>query len=367
MSNRFRPGAELLEGRAVPAALTPTGALPASPEPLFAVGADSGGAPHVRVFTGSGRELYSFYAFDPAFLGGVRVATADFTGDGFEDVAVGAGPGAPGGHVKVWDGRTGEELLSFFAFDGFVGGVFLGTGDVTADGTVDLLVGAGPGGPPHVKVYDGATGTEARSFIAGNPALRGGVYVAGGDVTGDGAADIAVATGRFNPQFIDIYDGRTLQLVRSFRGYDETKSDDVDFEDLGPFALDAARQSGAPQYRRIVEGIYLATMADLDGDGALDLPTGRVLGEDPEVRVFGTREDDGEGEERDVSFDGGDDDDDVYGARPIGKDLNGDGRAELIVGAGPGSSQVVVYDGRSGDELYRFDAFAGFAGGVTVG
>ncbi len=39
-----------------------------------------------------------------------------------------------------------------------------------------MVTGAGPGGGPHVRVFDGATGAELMSFLA-YPA--GGVFVAG--------------------------------------------------------------------------------------------------------------------------------------------------------------------------------------------
>src|SRR5207244_5509526 len=44
---------------------------------VFATGADAGGGPHVKVFSGSGRLLASFFAYDQNFHGGVRVATGD--------------------------------------------------------------------------------------------------------------------------------------------------------------------------------------------------------------------------------------------------------------------------------------------------
>ena len=40
------------------------------------------------------------------------------------DAIVGAASaGTPGGHVKVFSGADGSELMSFFAFPGFMGGV----------------------------------------------------------------------------------------------------------------------------------------------------------------------------------------------------------------------------------------------------
>src|SRR5439155_6319235 len=127
----------------------------------------SGAGPHVKVFEGDdGSLLASFFAFAPNFTGGISVGAGDVNGDGRADVIVGAGPGA-GPHVKVIDGTKlgqvladgqiadGALLASFFAFaPGFRGGVSVAAADVNADGRADLVVGAGPGAGPHDKDID---------------------------------------------------------------------------------------------------------------------------------------------------------------------------------------------------------------------
>jgi hypothetical protein len=81
----------------------------------------------VRVFSGAtGAELQSFFAYVSAFTGGVRVAAGDVDNDGFADIITGAGPGG-GPHVRVLHGQTLAELRSFFAYvPAFTGGVFVG-------------------------------------------------------------------------------------------------------------------------------------------------------------------------------------------------------------------------------------------------
>ena len=76
--------------------------------------------------------------FDAFFHGGVRVATGEFTGDGFPDVVVAAGPGG-GPRVRILDGHTGNQISgplgSFFAYDqSFNGGVNVAVADVDGDG-----------------------------------------------------------------------------------------------------------------------------------------------------------------------------------------------------------------------------------------
>src|SRR5207249_4020231 len=139
--------------------------------------------------------IRSFFAYGPAFTGGVYVAVGDVTGDGRPDIITGAGEGG-GPHVKVFDGVTGAEVRSFFAFNaGFTGGVRVAAADVDGDGTADIVCAAGPGGGPHVIVFSGATGAVIRSFfaydinarfgvnvaaaVALHPRLLGGLYVSG--------------------------------------------------------------------------------------------------------------------------------------------------------------------------------------------
>src|SRR5262249_58835834 len=56
----------------------------------------------------------------------------------------------------------------------FGGGVRVAAADVNGDGFMDIVTGAGPGGGPHVKVYSGKDGSLLRSFYAYEPTFAGG-------------------------------------------------------------------------------------------------------------------------------------------------------------------------------------------------
>jgi hypothetical protein len=62
-------------------------------------------------------------AFDPAFRGGVNVASADVNGDGRDDII--ASPASAGGpEVLSLDSLSGNPLDSFFAFNpDFINGI----------------------------------------------------------------------------------------------------------------------------------------------------------------------------------------------------------------------------------------------------
>jgi hypothetical protein len=225
--------------------------------------AGPGGGPHVKAFDGvSGAEVRSFYAYSPAFAGGVNIAVGDFNLDRVADIVTGAGPGG-GPHVRVFDGRTLGELASFYAYDPrFAGGVSVAAGDLTLDGFADIATGAGPGGGPHVKVFDTRTGfVEIQSFFAFDATNTRGVNVALGDINLDGRADLTTAFASPVPQtrttFLTSGTGTaTLPAVVSFTQNPFLPSTFT--RPLDPFA-DVA----------FAGGIRVAS-ADVDGDNRAD-------------------------------------------------------------------------------------------------
>jgi hypothetical protein len=221
--------------------------------PDIITGAGPGGGPHVEVFDGTklwmtqangelapAAVLASFYAYDANFRGGVHVAAGDVTGDGHADIVTGAGAGG-GPHVKIFDGISLATMASFYAYaPTFHGGVNVAVGAVAGAGTMDVITGAGAGGGPHVKVFNGTALMEGglaaaaamadplKSFFAYAPTFTGGVSVAVGAVTAAGTADIVTGAGPGGSPHVKAFDGDTLTQVASFYAYAPTFTGGVD-------------------------------------------------------------------------------------------------------------------------------------------
>ncbi len=280
-----------------PAAVPPLPWVPLAPgEAVVAAGRGEGQAPVVSVYNAAGAEVNRFLAFDPGFAGGVRVATADVTGDGVLDIVAGAGSGgAP--VVKVFSGADGAEVASFFAFEpAFRSGVNVAAADLDGDGVAEIVAGAGGGGGPVVTVYHGGDFAEVARFFAYEPSFRGGVYVAAGNVASVGPAIVTGGGAGGGP------------VVKAFR--------------LGGATPVLSYLAYAPQDRT---GVVVA-VADLDGDGTGGVVTAPAAAE-PHVRVV----DPDTGIERSSFFAPG-----VGFGLDLGV-LHVEGRDVLLIGSGTGA------------------------------
>jgi hypothetical protein len=127
-------------------------------------------------------------------------------------------PGVGGGPlVEVWALGTGGLSMqsAFNAYDPtFVGGVFVAIGDVNGDGALDVITGSGTA--PHVEVISGSNGSLMNSFMAFDSRFVGGVRVAVTDLNQDGRSDLIVAPGPSGGTENRILDALSLSAIDDF-------------------------------------------------------------------------------------------------------------------------------------------------------
>lgn len=158
--------------------------------------------------------LGNLIAFGVGFRGGVRVAAGDIDGQPGDELIVGAGPGS-NPTVKVFS-EDGQLVRSVQAYGrGFTGGVWVGAGDVDGDGNDDIITGPGAGRGPTVKVFDGNDNSVLATFDAFARSFRGGVPVAAEDINNDGRADLVATAGLGVLARVAVFDGQTLQRLTS--------------------------------------------------------------------------------------------------------------------------------------------------------
>ena len=261
------------------------------------------------------------------------VAPGDLDGDGRDDVVVLA-PGGAGAVGVVRGGWTGDLPLD----DGdglLLGAVGLDSvaavGDLDGDGNPDLAVGSlsESGGAGAVWVWtaplDGVASTGALPIrLDGDAGWAAGVVGGGGDVDGDGHADLLVAA----PDEGDVY------LVH------------------GPVSAAAALSSRGTEIRGAGSGVSaLKIVGDLDGDGLDDVivgspnrsSTGRAWVLSGPVSAAPSMT------EADATISGVAGEDRFGAAVGAVGDLDGDGYADVLVGA-PG----VDLEGRDIGQTFLF-------------
>jgi hypothetical protein len=300
----------------------------------YATGADAGGGPLVNVYNaGTGALVTSFDGLPAAFTGGVRVAVADVNGDGVDDIICGAGAGAAP-QITVYDGKTFQPIMSFYGLPvGFTGGVFVAAGDVNGDGFADIIVSADRGGGPQVTITSGKTGSMLASFYATASTFTGGIRVACADINGDGFADVIAGAGPGGGPQVTLFDGKRLSLLTAF------------------YALPST----------FTGGMFIAA-GDVNGDGKADIIVGAEKGGGPEVNTFNgvTLQPLGAFYALTPTFTGG--------VRVAASDTTGGSHDSILTAAGPGGGpQVVLFDGLTLMELNSFFVYpSGFTGGVFV-
>jgi hypothetical protein len=254
-------------------------------------------------------------------------------------LAIGAGAGNKP-LAKVIDPITGIIQYSFYAYEtSYKGGVQVATADFDLDGTPDIVVAPGLGRKGEVKVYSGAgllalansqgfvsdpSGALLTAFNPDGSSYTNGLYIAVGDIDFDGNPDIVTSRAR----------GTSKIRV---------------FQNTGGAAF--SQFSTWQPFGSSVGGGVVVAVADTDGDGLAEVIAAPAAGATANVKVFGpTGRTIKQFAAFESSFRGG--------VSLAAADLDGDGNAEIITGAGSnGGSRVRVFDASTGILRSEFKAF----------
>jgi photosystem II stability/assembly factor-like uncharacterized protein len=299
---------------------------------IYVTGTDAGGGPQVTVYDAVTNQVrFSFFAYNPMFAGGVRVAVGDVFGNGIPDIITAPGPGG-GPQISVYSGATGQLLLTFFAFNPmFSGGQYVAAGDVEGTGQADIVIGADKGGGPNVTVFN-STGTMVGSFFAYAATFTGGVRVAVGDVRGVGHDDIITAPGPGGAPQINMFDAHGNETVPGFLAFNQ-------FFTQGFFvAAGDVNQTGKAQVIVSIDAGSVPTVGVYDPLSTLQLQS--FYAYDPNF----------------------------MGGVRVGVIIDGQGNADIITGSGPGGGPLLrIFSGTSDAQIDQFFAYdPNFSAGFFV-
>ena len=303
-------------------------------------GTNGSNAGRIYVYSvGTGNLLWTADGQPGDQLGSGVEGVGDTNGDGIPDVAA-SGPEGPG-VAYVYSGRDGRVLQAFrpSGHDEMFGNHISGAGDLNGDGFADVIVGA-PGkphaaaNPGHAYVYSGKDGSLLLTLSGERPGDSFGSTVAG--YSGQGHRFLVVgapAAGNTRHGRVYVYRDGAMKPA---------------------FTIDADSSGSA------LGAMFVSVIGDVDGDGVADIyasdwaneakgpATGRIYiysGRTGErLRVL-TGESSGDGFGTSASAAG---------------DVDGDGHADLIVGAwqygkaAVSGGRAYLYSGNDGRLIRTF-------------
>ncbi|MDP2656511.1 MAG: S8 family serine peptidase [bacterium] len=161
------------------------------------------GTSPLTIMSRQGSMTTSFFPFGP-----FRVPFHTATSKTSDWIVVAAGKGG-GPHVRIFD-KSAKLLTQFFAYDKkFRGGINIAMGDINSDGTDEIVVIPESSGGPQIRIFK-QDGTVIGQFFAYDKTMRTGWSVAVGDIDGDGKAEIITAS-RANDAQVRVFNDKGEQ------------------------------------------------------------------------------------------------------------------------------------------------------------
>ncbi len=158
--------------------------------------------------------------FNGKFNNGATVASADVNGDGIDEYIVGAGEyGGP--QVEVYK-QAGNKISQFYAYDKTMNsGIYVAAGDLDGDGKAEIVVGPQPGYKPEVRVFT-VNGQLISKFTAFESSYTGGVHVAVLPYHDGQAGSIVVGTGVGREPEVRVYNSAGTTVTMTWLPYNHS-------------------------------------------------------------------------------------------------------------------------------------------------
>lgn len=150
----------------------------------------------LAIFNNQGKLTNRFLPYGEKFHSGLNFVLADIDNNGQKEILT-LPKEKTAAELKIFS-STGQLINpGFLVFPKeFKIGADLTVADLNNDGQVEIIVGAGPGGSAHLRIFNTQGKLLNPGFFAFALSYRGGVNLASGDINGDGQVEILVSKQR---------------------------------------------------------------------------------------------------------------------------------------------------------------------------
>ncbi len=281
--------------------------------------------------------------------------------------------------VTAW-GAAGKKLGTINPYPGFTGKINTLLADLNGDLVPEIITSPGAGLAGTVKVFDGRSLAEVQSFSAYDLNFTGGVSVAVADTDGDGTLDLVTSPGKGTAPLVKVFD-QDARILASFNAYDASNKNGLtvltadtnldgkaeiltipnapSLAELRRFDMQGTLLNKIQAFEPAFTGGVSVALGDLNGDGKAEIVVSSLAGRTSAIRTFAATGELLKEWTPVASLNKG-------GTVVVG-DLDGDRKAEIVFAVGAGAAPTLKVFDQTGQSLAQITAYdSKFTGGVSV-
>ncbi len=183
----------------------------------------------ITVWRDDGQLYMRLFPYTTSYQGDLSIALGDITGDGELEIIV-----APKGTyplpIKVYSRHGVKVREEWYPFGKeYRGGYTVAVGNVLGKSPQEIIVGSGQGNASQIAIINDEGEIKA-TWPVFESSFRGGISVAAGNVDGQGYDEIVVGAGKGKQPFIRVYDSVGKQLYDQFLAYSALGTSGIDVQ-----------------------------------------------------------------------------------------------------------------------------------------